>query len=139
MSGAIKTQGFTLEIGDPGDSPTTLTAIGEITNYSAFDGQAAEIETTHLGSTAKEFIMGLQDFGGFNIDVNHLPSDTGQTEARAAKTSGNKKLFLATNSDGSNATFEGFVLSNPQSGGVDAKVDASFAIRITGDVTFAAS
>lgn len=137
MSDAIKTQGFKLEIGDVGDSPTALTEIKEITNYSAFDGQAAEIETTHTQSTAKEFIMGLQDFGGFNIDVNHLPADTGQVEARTAKGTGTKKLFLATNSDGSTASFEGFVLSNPQSGGVDAKVDASFAIRITGDVTFA--
>lgn len=137
MSNAIQTQGFTLEIGDDGDSPAALTEISEITNFSGFDGQAAEIDTTHLQSTAKEFLMGLQDFGQFQIDVNYLPNDTGQSEARAAKAARTLKTFLATFSDGSTASFDGYVLSNPVSGGVDAKVDSSFVIRITGSVTFA--
>ena len=137
MSSAIKTQGFTLKIGDSGDSPGQLVAIGEIVNFQGFDGQAAEIDVTHLQSTAKEFLMGLQDFGQFQIDVNYLPADAGQVEARAAKASATVKQFLATFSDASTATFSGYVLSNPVSGGVDAKVDSSFVIRITGSVTFA--
>lgn len=136
MSDAIETQGFMLEIGDVGDSPAALTEIKEITNFSGFDGQAAEIDVTHLQSTAKEFIMGLQDFGQFQIDTNYLPDDPGQTEARAAKGSRVKKSFLGTFSDGSTATFEGYVVSAPASGAVDDKVSGSFVIRITGAVTF---
>lgn len=137
MSGAIETQGFKLEIGALGDSPASMTEIKEITNFSLFDGQAAEIDVTHLQSTAKEFIMGLQDFGSGSIDVNYLPDDPGQVEARAAKASRDIKSFKATFSDGNTAAFNGYILSAPVSGGVDAKVDSSFAIRISGDVVFA--
>lgn len=137
MADAIETQGFKLEIADFGVSPGAFTEIKEITNFSGFDGQAAEIDTTHLQSTAKEFIMGLQDFGGFNIDVNYLPADPGQVIARAAKAAREQKTFRATFSDDSTAQWNGYVLSAPITGGVDAKVDSSFSIRINGDVAFA--
>lgn len=137
MSDAIVSKGFVLEIGPSGESPAGLTEIKEVVNFSGFDGQAAEIDVTHLQSTAKEFKMGLQDFGSFQVDLNYIASDPGQVEARAAKASGTQKAFLVTLSDGTTASFEGFVLSNPMSGGVDAKVDSGFTIRITGAVTFA--
>ncbi len=135
MSSAIQTQGFTFGIMRTA-SPGEYTAIGEITSFSGFDGKAAEIDVTHLLSTAKEFLMGLQDFGNFNIDVNYLPSDGGQVLLRAAKTSRDIQSFQATFSDGSKATFQGYVLASPVKGGVDAKVDSSFDIRITGAVSF---
>lgn len=135
MADAIGTQGFMFEVGE-GNSPETFLEVKEITNFSGFDGQAAEIDVTHLQSTAKEFLMGLQDFGQFNIDVNYLAADPGQQELRAIKATRSKRLFRCTFSDSSTATFEAYVLSNPVSGGVDAKVDGSFALRITGDVTF---
>lgn len=136
MANAIETQGFMLEIGNE-DSPLTYTEVSEITNFTMFDGQGAEIDTTHLKSTAKEFLMGLQDFGTASFDCNHLPSDTGQGKMRTAKGSREIQDFRATFSDTSTAMFQGFVLSNPITGGVDAKVDGSFAVRISGDVTFA--
>jgi hypothetical protein len=55
---------------------------------------------------------------------------------RAAKASRDVQDFKVIFSDSSYATFQGFVKSAPISGGVDAKVDGSFNIRITGDVTF---
>jgi len=137
MADAIETQGLLFKIGASGESPGALTEIKEVVSFSGFDGSAAEIDTTNLQSTAKEFLMGLQDFGNFTVEVNHLPTDAGQVEARAAKASRVQKAFEVTFSDASTATFEGFVLSNPLSGGVDAKVDGSFVIRITGNVTFA--
>jgi hypothetical protein len=134
MANAIETQGFTLEIGN-GDSPLTFTEVGEITNFTAFDGAAAEIDTTHLQSTAKEFLMGLQDFGNFNCDTNYLSADAGQVLVRAAKASRAVQDFKLTYSDATTASFQGYVLSAPVSGGVDSKLDGSFSIRITGDVT----
>jgi hypothetical protein len=136
MANAIETQGFKLEIGNL-DSPLTYTEVKEITNFTLFDGQGAEIDTTHLQSTAKEFLMGLQDFGTAQFDANYLPSDSGQGKMRSAKASRAVQDFKVTFSDTSEATFQGYVLSNPITGGVDAKVDGSFAVRITGDVTFA--
>jgi|SRR3990172_2298203 len=136
MSSALETQGFTLGISASGTSPITYTNILEITSFSGFDGAAAEIDVTHLSSTAKEFIMGLQDFGQFTIETSYLPADTGQDLLRTAKGNRDLHYFKATFSDASTATFTGYVLSAPVSGGVDAKVDGSFVIRISGDVTF---
>ena len=137
MADAIQSQNFKLEIGDVGDSPAALTEIKEITTFNGFDGQAAEIETTHLQSTAKEYLMGLEDAGSFNIDVNYLAADAGQSEARTARAARTLKIFIVTFSDTTTASFSAYVLSNPISGSVDAKVDSSFAMRITGSVTFA--
>lgn len=135
-STAIETQGFKFEIGNL-DSPLTYTEVKEITGFSGFDGSAAEIDRTHLQSAAKEFLMGLQDFGNFSLDTNYLPSDTGQSAMRTAKATRLIQDFKVTFSDNSTATFQGYVLSAPTSGAVDAKVDGSFNIRISGDVTFA--
>ena len=136
-STAIETQGFKLEVSTAGISPLIYTEVKEIVSFSGFDGQASEIDITHLQSAGKEFLMGLQDFGTFKCDVNHLPDDAGQVILRTAKGDRVKRTFRATFSDASTAIFDAFVLSNPVSGGVDAKVDASFSLRITGNVTFA--
>lgn len=133
MANAIESQGFKFEIGN-GDSPTTWTEVKEVTTFSGFDGQASEIDVTHLQSTAKEFLMGLQDFGSFQMDVNHLPTDAGQDLMRAAKATRAIQEFRITLSDSSLIRFNGYVLSNPISGAVDGKVDGSFNIRITGAV-----
>lgn len=137
MANAIETQGFKFEIAsNPGSSPDNYVQVSEITSFSFFDGSAAEIDVTHLQSTAKEWIMGLQDFGSGSLECNHLPDDTGQNLMRAAKASRDIQDFKITFSDLNTAIFRGYVLSNPLSGGVDAKVDGSFAIRISGNVTF---
>jgi len=138
MANAIETQGFTLGISATGTSPITYTNVGEIVSFQGFGGAASEIDTTHLQSTAKEFLMGLQDFGTFDIETNYLPADTGQDLMRTAKGNRDLHYLKATFSDASYATFTGYVLSAPISGGVDAKVDGSFSIRISGDVTFSA-
>lgn len=137
MADAIQSQGFTLEIGDLGNSPAELTEVKEITNFQLFDGQANEIDTTHLQSTAKERMMGLQDFGSGQFDLNFLSADPGQLEARAAKSSQTRKLFLITFSNGYTASFVGYVTTAPINGGVDGKVEHSLTILVDGDVTFA--
>lgn len=137
VSTAIESQGFKLEVSDSGISPLVYTEVKEVVSFQGFDGQASEIDKTHLQSAAKEFLMGLQDFGTFSMNVNHLPADAGQVILRTAKGDRVKRTFRATFSDASTAVFEAFVLSNPLSGGVDAKVDGSFSLRITGSVTFA--
>lgn len=135
-SGAIEAQGFKLEVSTAGISPLVYTEVKEVTSFNGFDGQASEIDKTHLQSSGKEFLMGLQDFGTMQLNVNHLPSDSGQGICRTAKGDRVKRTFRATFSDASTAVFDAYVLSNPLSGGVDAKVDGSFALRITGSVTF---
>jgi len=136
MSDAIETQGTILAISTDGGSPASYTEIKEVVSYNLFDGQASEIDTTHLRSTAKEFLMGLQDFGTGSVDCNYLPDDPGQNMARAAKANRDRHYFKLTQSDGSIASFQGYIISASMSGGVDAKVDTTFNLRVTGDVTF---
>lgn len=136
MVDAIESQGFLFQIGNE-DSPLTYTQVKGVNSFNGFDGQAAEIDVTTLQSTAKEYLMGLQDFGSFSIETNFLSADSGQDKMRAAKDSREVQDFKITFSDASIATFQGYVTSAPVSGAVDGKVDGSFAIRITGDVTFA--
>lgn len=136
-SSAIESQGFKLQIAQyPASSPSAYTDVGEITAFQGLDGQASEIDTTHLQSTAKEFLMGLQDWGGFNVDTNYLSSDSGQDLMRAAKASRAIQNFKVILSDLNYFTFRGFVLAAPIQGGVDAKVAGNFSVRISGDVTF---
>lgn len=109
--------------------------ISEVVSFSGFDGSASEIDVTTLDSTAKEFRMGLQDFGNFSLECNHLPEDSGQVALRAAKATRAVQSFLIAYTDGSTDAFQAYVMSASKSGGVDAKVDTSFTLRITGDVT----
>lgn len=137
MSNAIVAQGFEFEIGNA-NSPLTYTKVGEITSFTGFDGQASEIDVTYLTAIAKEFLMGLQDFGTLSLECNHLQADAGQVLMRSSKASGLVQDFKCTFSNDKTAIFKGYVLSNPLSGGVDGKVGGSFNIRITGSVVFSA-
>jgi len=134
MSLAIKSQQFLFKIGNE-DSPLTYTEVKEVVSFSGLDGTASEIDVTHMQSTAKEFLMGLQDFGNFQLDCNFIADDSGQDKMRAAKASADIQDFQATLSDSTVITFRGFVMSASMSGGVDSKIDTSFNIRISGDVT----
>lgn len=138
MANAIVTQGTTFEVdnadGDPG--PLTFTTIAGVISFTGFDGSANEIDITDLSSVAKEFRMGLQDFGNFNMEVNFDEADAGQRILRTMKAAGLSRSFQITFSDGSIATFSAFVLSFSTAGGVDAKVDGSIQLRITGNVVF---
>lgn len=137
-SAAIETQGTKLYIGNNA-SPIVYTQVKELVSFQAFDGAANEIDTTSLDSTAKEFLMGLQDFGSFSGEFNFLTSDAGQVAMRAAKASRAVTHFrLLLSNATSKFEWDGYVLSAPISGGVDAKMDGSFAIRVTGAVTFTA-
>lgn len=138
MSNAIASQGFTFGVGVPaGVSPSSYTLVGEIISASMFDGKAAEIDVTHLQSSAKEFRMGLQDWGQISLNVNYLPNDAGQNILRMAKASQGLQSFKVTFSNGTIAQFQGYVMSAPVNLGVDSKVDGSFDIRISGNVAFA--
>jgi len=134
-STAIDAQGATLEV-DVAVPGTPDTAISNIKSFSGFDGEASEIDVTNLDSTAKEYRAGLQDFGSFSLEWNPNYSDAGQNDVRSAQASGDVKTFLLTLPNGSTAEFAGIV-KNAQaiSGGVDAVVDGSVSIKITGSVT----
>lgn len=135
MSTAIETQGTVLSIKT---GASTFTPIAQITDFSAFGGSASVIDTTNLDSTAKEKLMGLQDFGQVSINFNVIPSDAGQVAVEAAKASRALTDFKLVLSDNTTYTFSAFVLSKSLSGGVEAAVTGSATLEISGDVTVSA-
>lgn len=132
----INAQGTTIQV-DNATPGTADTAIGKVKSFSGFDGEASEIDVTHLGSTAKEKRAGLQDFGGFTLEWQTDFSDSGQDILRAAQASGATKTFLVTFADGTTAQFQAIVKNAQRvSGGVDAVIDGGATLSIDGAVTF---
>ena len=118
-------------------TPSAWIAIGEIATWDGPGGSASMYETTHLGSTAKEKMIGLPDEGQITLSGNwELDTDAGQQAAATARLAGTEKNFRLTFSDASTGTFAGFVLGLASSGGVDDKVANSITIEITGAVTW---
>lgn len=136
-STAISAQGSTFEI-DTDTQGTADTQIANMYSYSGLDGEASEIDTTNMDSTAKEFRLGLVDNGGFNIEFHPDYDDEGQNALRAAGLSGAVKAFVLTLPNTKTVSFNGLVKNASSiNGAVDAVVTSSASIRITGAVTVA--
>ncbi|WP_233343635.1 phage tail tube protein [Burkholderia cepacia] len=143
----VTTNTFAVDIDTTGGSaytsggtatPTTWTPIANITSFKGFDGQANEIDKTNLSSTAKEFMLGLQDFGHFSFDVDKDFTDPGQVACDQAKQNGTLKQFKLLAPNGKSATFSGYVKNTPLDGGVDQLMKVpGISIRISGTVTYA--
>lgn len=139
---AIDLDSSALTITDNTDSatatPVTWTTVGEVIDMDRAAGERADIETTHLTSTAKEYMLGLKDSGNFTFSLNWLFSDAGQTALIAAEGSDDEYDFKVTYPSTDTMTFSGYVKSvTGPSLGVDDKLNGSATIRISGDVTFA--
>lgn len=112
---------------------TTLTAIGEVTSVTGFDGVADEIDVTHLRSTAKEFLIGLQDFGNLNLEMLLVNSDTGQAKLRSLKSSAAIGTFSFALSNGEVAAFRALVRSFTVNNPGNEAARASVQLRLTGE------
>jgi len=109
----------------------------EIKTFSGFDGQAAEVDITTLCSEAREYLIGLQDFGNLSFDVNYVPNDPFQMECMDAKGKGARRTFTLTLPPGQDGKqfvwiFDAFVRQFTIAGGVDQAVTGSVSLRITG-------
>ena len=119
-------------------TPVTWTLIGNIKTFSGFDGQASEVDRTNFNSTAKEFILGLVDFGQFSFDCDYDFADAGQVAVLAKQASGVITNFKLTLPDTHTASFTAYVKKLPTAGGVDQVIKrAGATLRISGAVTWA--
>lgn len=136
-STAISAQGTTVKIDDTTEG-TADVVIANIFSFSGLDGEASEIDVTNLSSTAKEYRLGLKDFGSFSLEYHPDYDDDGQNALRAAGISGAVKTFLITLPNAKTITFQGFVKNaDSVSGGLDAVLTSSASIKITGSVAVA--
>lgn len=115
-------------------TPKTWSASTEHKSYSGFDGKASEKNVTTMLSIAVEKRMGLQDFGGLQIELNYVETDAFQVAAKAAKAAGSVKWFRLTKPNGYKKLFQALVTSITEKGGVDGVVESTLQLAITGDV-----
>ncbi|MET3431436.1 hypothetical protein ABIC71_000914 [Herbaspirillum seropedicae] len=113
------------------------TFVKGVKSFSGLDGAADELDATDMDSTAKEFLLGLQDFGKFSLDINIKRDDPGQQAMEAARASGAPTPFRLTLPNGDVASFSLLVKSTPMSGAVNALLTGTIDSRITGEVVWA--
>lgn len=134
---AIKSQGTTVHISsDDADSTVyasaTFVKVGEVSNIGEPSGEAADIDVTHLESSAKEYLIGLPDEGNIQIQGNFDPDDTGQAELKAAKDDQTRRWLKITWSSGDIWYIKALCKKYSPSAGVDSKVPFSSNFRTSG-------
>ncbi len=128
------TQGYGVYTSGGTAKAQTMTEVGEVRGItSAFDGEATDIDVTHLRSTGKEFLTGLADYGNVSLNL-WLPStsDAGQTRLRNLRETQSIGNFTITLASGQVAAFRGLVKSFALSGlEVDGAVQAACSIKVS--------
>jgi len=133
-SEAIEAQGTTINIRNQGD--TAWLEIGEITSFDGPGGSASVIPVTHLKSLRVEKRMGLADEGQCTFTLMFRPANAAHAELVAAKADRQIRDFrvVMTDTPATEYRFSGYVLSVPISASVDAVVESSVTIEISGAV-----
>ncbi len=119
------------EIGaSPAPTFATLDCIGREIQYQG--GQAAEIDTTTICSTAKEFRLGLEDPGTMSLTGHWKQGHAAHNVIRAAATDKKTRLIQVTFEDGSIFKALALVSQRSWSAAVDGVVTATYNFRLTG-------
>lgn len=144
MSQKLTSQQSFIEVEDLG-SPGEWIRVGGVTGIRDLrSGTAAEIDTTDLSSTAKEFILGLADNGTMGLDVLYDPEDPGQVileTLRETSAVNNFRVGVPNPLQSGSPTgftmfsFAGFVQTFPFNAAVDAALTGTVSIRLTGTIT----
>jgi hypothetical protein len=137
MSEAIEAQGCEIKRGG-GGSPETFTTIPEIKSFSGPGGSASILDVTSLQSTAKEKRVGLKDEGQLSLTINYNPDNTVHAGLRTDRSNRTLRNFQIVFTDGSPATtwsFSAYVSGFSVQGAVDAIVEATVTLEISGDIT----
>lgn len=123
-------------------STSTAALVGEVIDFSGPGGRANVVDRTHLGSTAREYFVGLRDEGEVTLSMHLNFGDTGQNNMRSDRASRTMRKAVIKFNDSSvdasrtKAIFDAYCMGFSVSGGVDAVARAEAVIRITGAVTF---
>lgn len=141
MPSAIKSQGTLVYISNENADSTaygsaTFDAIGNVTNIGAPSGEAADIDTTSLESTAKEYLVGLPDNGTIEVAMNALSGDAGHSELKTALAAQTRRWFKIVWSNGDTHYAKALVKKYTWAAGVDTKIEAATSLRISGSWTY---
>lgn len=114
-------------------SPAGFSNFCELTGYNRAGGSSPEIDSDSLCSTAKEYEIGLPDFGTTSIDFNFAPRTAIQMAVNTFYRSGSKmavKVVLPNN--GGAMTQLGFVQQTSEQVGKGGLWTGSMSVRNTG-------
>ena len=115
--------------------------IGQVVAYNGPSGSAGKIDVTNLGSTAKQFLMGLRDEGDISLDVIYDPSTVAGTNAhtelfldRGTRTKRGWIIKVSTGGStvGTKIGGRGFCTGFSITGAVDDAIKATMTLAITG-------
>lgn len=125
-------------------STSTAGLIGEIIDFNGPGGQANVIDVTHLGSTAREKLIGIRDEGQISMTLltSFSTADGGQGRLiadRATRTM--RKCVIKFNNNTTEAAkhkaiFDGYVLGYSITGAVDDAVKSNVVIEVANAVTY---
>ena len=133
---AVSTNVCTLSVDPAGGS--SYTAVFEVVDIDGPGGPTDDIETTHLASTSKEFIAGLDDGADVNFTINWDPSNATHQSLTTLRGNGNVATWKITYSDSKTTTFSGYVKDWRPNVTTNSKMTSSVAVKVTGDVTWPA-
>jgi len=127
---ALKTQGIILK--------RAGVEVAEISGFTGPDGEATEIDVTHLRSLAKEYLQGLPDEGNISFTGFLKPSDAAQVGLRTDRDAqaANTYSLTLTDSPPTVLTFQAFVKQFGLSAAPDGAIALNLSMRITGAVAW---
>ena len=119
---------------------STAQEITQVQNWSGLGGTAPVIDVTHLGSTAREKMMGLRDPGEMTLGLIYDAAAAGQVALEADAASRTKRkmtIHWSTNgaANGLGCEFDAYCGGLDISGAEDDKVVASAQIIVANAVT----
>lgn len=134
----IDMQGASVTISDGAATPSPVT-IGGITSVENDGGDVDDNDVTTLADTAKRFRPGLQDNGRSTFNLFIDPADVGQSECKSARAAAAVREFVVTYEDGSTKTFDAYVKSISDGGGVGGQRQGTLTIKVDGEIVDAAA
>lgn len=115
--------------------PQTWTPINNLKDFNGLEGTVSEVDITNLQSLAKEFVPGLEDFGGITCTVDLDPTDAGQIACMKAKSAQTSTYFKMNYPSASvQRVLAGFVKKFGEQGQVDGALKSACEFRATGRV-----
>jgi hypothetical protein len=124
------------------NASAVLTQLDELLSVTPPNPQVDDVEATHMGSTAREFIAGLTDYGSGEFKFNFIPGNATDVLIRAAvvdKVARAFKIVLPIAGGSThqeitgNCIVKGWVPDDP----IDDRMTATLTVRFTGSPSYA--
>lgn len=124
------------------NASAVLTQLDELLSVTPPNPQVDDVEATHMGSTAKEYISGLTDYGEGSFEFNFIPGNATDVLVRAAivdKVTRAFKIVLPIAGGSThqeitgNCVVKGWVPVDP----IDNRMTATLTVRFTGTPAYA--